>query len=396
MKNRDCANPRRRIDRMKIIFIGGRNIHTLGGIENYMYNLATQLARQGFTPVVYCESDVNKTEYVNGFKVIHQPSVGGRFLCKILLGYKATFHSLRHEKDAAVYHYNAWPPSLASWMARLAGKKTILQGHGLEWKRTKYTPFQQKIMRLMEAVTTWMHPHMIMVSEEQTVYFRQQYGRKCETIPTAVNLPAEGECQSEDCLRKYGLEPEGYFLYLGRLVQDKNPDVLIEAYIQSGITNRRLVIAGTNPADPAYVDKLHRLAAGHPGILFTGAVYGPQKEGLLKACYAFCLPSTLEGLPITLLEAMSYRRICIVSDIPAAHEALGETGVWVTPENTGELAAALRYAVTNRAVLQAEAEGYYQRVAEHFTWDRVAARYARYVEALTESEAGAGLSSPAR
>lgn len=370
---------------MKIIFIGGRNIHTLGGIENYMYNLATKLADKGHAPVVYCESDANRTEYVNGFKVIHQKSVGGRFFCKILLAYKATFRSLLHDKDAAVFHYNAWPPSLASWMASLAGKKVVLQGHGLEWKRTKYTPFQQRIMRLMEAFTTWTHAHMVMVSREQTDYFLHTYGRVCQTIPTAVNMPADEDGGDDTIFDRYGLEKEHYFLYLGRLVQDKNPDVLIEAYIRSGITDKKLVVAGDNPADRAYVEKLRALAGEHPGILFTGAVYGQVKEALLKGCYAFCLPSTLEGLPITLLEAMSYRRICIASDIPAAREALGERGVWVEAENIGDLAAKLRYAHENADRLRAEAACHVERVAAQFTWDKVVDRYLRYVTWLVSA-----------
>lgn len=99
---------------MKIAFIGGRDIHKLGGIENYMYNLATELVKLGHEPVVYCESDRNEKELVNGFCVIHQKSIGGRFLCKILLSYKATIGSIFSRQHFDVYHYNAWPPSLAS------------------------------------------------------------------------------------------------------------------------------------------------------------------------------------------------------------------------------------------------------------------------------------------
>ena len=91
---------------MKIIFIGGRDIHQLGGIENYMYNLATYLKNKGHEPVVFCESDRNQVEYVNGFKIVHNQSIGGRYLCKILLGHKATIQALFKERDAKIYHYN--------------------------------------------------------------------------------------------------------------------------------------------------------------------------------------------------------------------------------------------------------------------------------------------------
>ena len=91
---------------MKIIFIGGRDIHTIGGIESYMYNLATSLKEKGYEPVVFCESDRNEVEYVNGFKVVHNKSIGGRYLCKILLGHKATAYALFKEREAKIYHYN--------------------------------------------------------------------------------------------------------------------------------------------------------------------------------------------------------------------------------------------------------------------------------------------------
>ena len=90
---------------------------------------------------------------------------------------------------------------------------------------------------------------------------------------------------------------------MGRLVQDKNPDYLIKAFIASGLRllDKKLVIAGSNDADQAYVDCLHKLAEGYSNILFTGSVYGDDKEKLLAECMAFCIPSTLEGLPLRYL-----------------------------------------------------------------------------------------------
>lgn len=366
---------------MKIIFIGGRDIHKLGGIENYMYNLATQLVKLGHTPIVYCESDRNETEYVNGFKVIHQKSWGGRFFCKILLSYKATVKSLSREKDVCVFHYNAWGPGLASWLPSLMGKITILQGHGFEWKRTKYTPFQQKVMKMMEWVGAKTHSHLVMVSQEQTDFYLKEYRKKCVTIPTAVNIP-EIDSLKSDILERYGLEEEGYFLFLGRLVQDKNPDYLIKAYLRSEIRNKKLVIAGENTSDRKFVHYLHELTEENSNIIFTGAVYKDDKEFLLKNCFAFCIPSTIEGLPITLLEAMSYKRICLASEIPACREALGNYGVWVTPEREDELAEKLLFIVNNGDELKRKEIGVYQRILDEFTWGKVSFKYIQYLKTL--------------
>lgn len=366
---------------MKIAFIGGRDIHKLGGIENYMYNLATELVELGHEPVVYCESDRNEEELINGFKVIYQKSVGGRFLCKILLSYKATITSLVRKERFDVYHYNAWPPSLASWIPRLFGKKTILQGHGLEWKRTKYGPMQQKIMRLMERITAYTNTNLTMVSQEQTDYFLKKYHKKCVTIPTAIHLPS-GNIES-NILNKYSLNAKGYYLFLGRLVQDKNPDYLIKAFIKANITTgKKLVIAGSNNQLPDYVAHLHELSIGREDIVFTGDVYGSDKEQLLNSCFAFCLPSTIEGLAITLLEAMSYHKIVIASDIPANREGLGESGIWCKYENVDDLAEKIKFLEDNYDTVKWQEEANYRRVKDHFQWNKVATKYSDFLKTL--------------
>lgn len=366
---------------MKIAFIGGRNIHKLGGIENYMYNLASELVRLGHEPVVYCESDCNMIEWVNGFKVVHRKSVGGRFLCKIFLSYKVTISSLWNHCGYEVYHYNAWPPSLASWIPRLCGKKTIMQGHGLEWKRTKYSPFQQRVMKCMEWFTAKINTHLTMVSQEQTDYFFEHYNKYCTTIPTATNLPTHHA--ESDILRKFGITHQ-YYLYLGRLVQDKNPDYLIKSFIQTGIKDKQLVIAGDNEAMPEYVKYLYDLAGNRDNIIFTGAVYGADKEVLLSQCYAFCIPSTVEGLAITLLEAMSYGKICIASDILANREGLGESGVWCKPENVDDLVRQIVFVNNNYDVIIWQEEFNRRRVKEYFTWNVVAKKYVEFLNVIMQ------------
>lgn len=368
---------------MKIIFIGGRDFNQSDGIANYMFNLSTQLVLLGHTPVVYCESDRNEVEYINGFKVIHQKSPRSAALSKIYLGLKATLLSLKNDKDAKIYHYNCWGPALISSKIPLAfGKKTILQGHGLEWKRTKYTPFQQRIMKFMEWLTAKMNYNWTMVSQEQTNYFLSEYKRKCITIACAVNLPEKEQKNKSDILDRYNLINNEYFLFLGRLVQEKNPDYLIKAFIKSNIKNKKLVIAGGNTANPKYVDYLHNLAVDCSNIIFTDAVYGDDKETLIRSCFAFCIPSTLEGLPIALLEAMSYSKFCLASDIPANREALGESGIWVKNEDEDSLMEQLKYLNENSLHIEWQKQYNFERIKENFTWDKIAKKYSDYIDLM--------------
>jgi glycosyltransferase involved in cell wall biosynthesis len=367
---------------MKIIFIGGRDYNQSDGIANYMFNLASHLVKMGHEPIVYCESDRNKIEFINGFKIIRQKSFKSAALTKIYLGLKATIRSLFIYKDAKIFHYNGWGPSLlSSWIPVALGKRSILQGHGLEWRRTKYAPYQRRIMKVMEWVTAKSNRNWTMVSQEQTDYFLAKYNRKCVTIKCGVNLPSGKQIKS-NIMEKYNLQADGYFLYLGRLVQEKNPDLLIKAFKKRSINNKKLVIAGGNESNVKYVKYLHELANGNSNIVFTNAVYGNDKEELIRNCFIYCIPSTLEGLPIALLEAMSYSKICLASNIAAHKEALGESGVWVEYESEDSLASQLAYTIENYSNIEWQKQYNYQRVKKYFTWGKIAKEYSNYIEII--------------
>lgn len=365
---------------MKIVFIGGRDVQKLGGIENYMYNLASHLVKYGHEPIVFCESDHNGEEIINGFRVIHMTGPKSYLLCKPWVGLKATWHTIRNSRNVDFIHYNAWPPSLSSPLARLFGIKSLMMGHGHEWQRSKYSRRQQIILRFMERVTAHLNRNLIMCSENQTQYFAKTYHREATTIPTAITLPNE-EAEDTDLLQRFGIKSGKYFLFLARLVQDKNPNNLIEAFDKAQTAGLQLVIAGNNPANPEYVEHLHALAKGNPDIIFTGAVYGNDKTTLLRNAYGFCLPSTIEGLSISLLEAMSYRLPIIASDIPANREVLGnDDALWHTPEDTVGLATCITTAAMDSKAFHLPVEGNYRRIAEHYTWDKVTLKYIEYLD----------------
>lgn len=365
---------------MKIAFIGGRDIHKLGGIEAYMFNLCTKLKDMGHEPIVYCESDRNYDEVVNGFRVIHWKSPKSVYLCKIFLGLKSTLHAIFKEKGVSIFHYNAWPPALWCWIPRLFKRQAVMMGHGFGWKRTKYSAKQKKLMLFMERFVAKLNNNLVMVSEEQTKWFKSEYKKECATIPTAVNLPVE--FNNTDILEKFNIQEGNYYLYLGRLVQEKNPDYLIKAFLRADIKEAKLVIAGANDSDPEYVHYLHKLANNDSRIIFTGAVYGLDKETLLKECKVFCIPSTIEGLAITLLEAMSYAKPVIASDIEANKEGLGDNGIWVKAEDETSLSEAILYCENNSNNLKNEAIQNRKRVEELFTWDRISQMYENYIKAI--------------
>lgn len=364
---------------MKIVFIGGRDIHILGGIENYMFNLATQLVHMGHECIVYCESDHNGTEIVNGFKVKYVKGPSSNLICKPWVSLKATLHTVFREKNVDLIHYNAWPPSLWCWIPRLAGIASLMEGHGLEWQRSKYSPFASRVMKFMEKITAHLNQHLIMCSESQVRYFKEVYGKDSICIPTAINIPEEKP--DSNILSRFSLESKKYFLFLGRLVQDKNPDFLIKAFNNAGIGEMKLVIAGSNDAMPEYVAHLHELAKENESIVFTGAVYGDDKETLLKHAFCFCLPSTIEGLSIALLEAMIRRLPIIASDIEANKEVLHKgNALWVKSESVEDIVCAMKKLSEGNVALGSAIEENHHLVLSQYTWEKVALKYVKAVE----------------
>ena len=367
---------------MKIVFIGGRGIHILGGIENYMLNLTRELTKLGHECIVYCESDHSEVEMLDGVKVIYHPGPKSNLLCKPWCGLKATLRTVFGMRGVSFIHYNAWPPSLWCWIPRMFGIPSCMEGHGLEWQRSKYSPKAQKIMKFMESITAKMNHHLIMCSEGQVAYFREMYGKDSVCIPGAVTLPDLNKPNDSEVLERFNLIKKKYFLFMGRLVQDKNPDYLINAFIQAKTSDYKLVIAGSNDAMPDYVARLHQLGAGHEDVVFTGAVYAEDKSKLLQNAYCFCLPSTIEGLSIVMMEAASYHLPVIASDIDANREFLGDDAVYVLPENQSDLENALAYAITHPKEMDDQQKDNYQKILDKYTWDKVAIKYVEYLKSI--------------
>lgn len=363
---------------MKIAFIGGRTFHHPDGIATFMKNLATELVKIGHEPIVYCESDSYCEEMVNGFKVIHQKSTKSAAFNKMGLGVISTFNAIFKQKGVELVHYNCGGPAyFASMWARLFGKKVVLQLHGLEFKRTKYSPFWQKVSKLYFSSYIITHKNITACSAEQMEYLKEHYNKQSKVITGAVNLP--GEPQKNDVLERFGIKPNNYIVYMGRLVQDKNPDYLIKGFIASKYGDKQLVICGCAAPGSPYDEQLHQLAKDCPNVVFTGAIFDADKDVVLRNAWAYCLPSTLEGLPISLLEGMSYGKICIASDIKANKEALGDSGIWVRKENAEDITNALNDLYANYEKYKPQGKANQERVATEFSWKKKAEEYEAWI-----------------
>lgn len=364
---------------MKIAFIGGRTFHHPDGIATFMYNLATELVGMGHEIIVYQESDHNGEEMVNGFKVVHQKSTKSAVYNKMGLGVKSTFNAIFKQKGVELIHYNCGGPAFFSSMwARIFGKKVVLQLHGLEFMRTKYSPFWRWVAKVYFDIYCRMHKNITVCSTEQQKYLTDTFGKDSTVITGAVNLP--GKAKKSDVLEHFGIVPNNYVVFMGRLVQDKNPDCLVKGFVNSDYKDKQLVVCGCAAPGSTFEEELHQMAKGCKNIIFTGAIFGDDKDVVLRNAWAYCLPSTIEGLPISLLEAMSYGKVCIASDIPANREALGESGIWVEKERPDDITKALNNLYTHYDELKWQGNANLERVKQDFSWKRKAEQYDIFIK----------------
>ncbi len=297
---------------------------TWGGIEHHVEELGARLADRGHEVVVYCRPNYVEGltgDRYRGMRLVSLPTVGTKHLDAITHSALSTAHALRAGVD--VVHYHAVGPGLVAPLPRYASHAAVvLTVHGLDGDRAKWGGAAQRVLKFAEAMSARVPDATVVVSRDLTEHYAARYGRETTWIPNGVQA---SPAPDRDRVRALGLVPDDYVLFVGRLVPEKNPDLLVRAF--AGVPGDiRLVLAGGSSFTDDYAVEVGRSAAADPRVLLPGYVYGEDLAALYAGAAAFVLPSSVEGLPLTLLEAASHGTPVIASAIPPHVEVLGEDG----------------------------------------------------------------------
>lgn len=318
---------------MKIGMIGHKYVPSReGGVEVVVDNLATRMASLGHEVTLFNRKrkEYKKIEEYNGCKVKHIFTINKKSLDAIIYAYFATIKAkkMAAKGDFDVLHFHAEGPCFFLNLLPKKEKrnyKVVVTIHGLDWKRSKWGGFATKILKYCEKQAVKYADEIIVLSQNNKVYFKETYGRKTKYIPNGIKTPILRE--PEIIKEKYGLEKDSYILFLARIVPEKGLDYLLDAWdlLKKEIkTDKKLVIAGGDSHASDYFDKIMNRVKDDKSIITTGFVEGQELEELYSNAYLYVLPSDIEGMPMSLLEAMSYGNICLVSDIPENTEVINE------------------------------------------------------------------------
>ena len=362
---------------LNIAMLGHKTIPSRqGGIEIVVEELTVRMAKLGHNITVYNrgghhvsgkEFDGKRLKEYNGVRLKYVPTVTGKGLAAVSASFFAAIAAAFGKYD--VVHIHAEGPAFFSWLPKILGKRVVVTIHGIDWQREKWkSGFGSKFIRQGEKNAVKYADEIIVLSKGVQEYFKDTYGRETHFIPNGVNRPEMKEAKF--ITEKFGLTKDSYILFLGRLVPEKGIRYLVEAF-KDVKTDKKLVIAGGSSDTDSFMMELKELAKDDNRIIFTGFVQGQMLDELYSNAYIYTLPSDLEGMPLSLLEAMSYGNCCLVSDIPECAEVVEDKALIFKKSDVDELREKLQDACDHpEKVMEMKAQAA-DFICKKYNWDEV-------------------------
>jgi len=362
--------------KLKIAMLGQKRLSHEGGIEIVVKELSTRMVLKGHEVTLYNRSGhhvsgnafdgmLTGNEY-KGVKIKLVPTIDKKGLAAITSSFFSSLFAAFGKYD--IIHIHAEGPAAFCWLLKLFGKRVVVTIHGLDWQREKWQgTFASKYIHFGEKMAVCWADEIIVLSKGVQKYFKDMYDRKTRFIPNGVNK--EKKAEARKITDKFGLKKDEYVLYLGRIVPEKGGHYLIKAWKMVN-SDKRLVIAGGTSDTDKYMDMLGKLAENDDRIIFTGFVHGSMLAELYSNSYIYIIPSDLEGMPLSLLEAMSYGNCCLVSDIDECASVIGNNGVVFRKADVYDLREKLQMLIDKPMLVKKYkqmASGY---ITEKYNWDK--------------------------
>ena len=368
--------------RLRVATIGIRGVPAnFGGSETAVQEIGRRLAAEDVDFVVYCRThkSPNDDRTYLGMRRIVLPSVKTFNFDTISHSLLSSLHLLLRD-EADVVHFHGMGNALCLPLFALSRKKTVITIDGPDWERPKWGPVAKRVLKLSARMAVRMADRLIIDNKPSIEYFAREFGyRNGAFIAYGADTDPP---TSTDYVSSLGLEPRGYVLFVGALVPDKGPDLLLDAYRRVP-GEMPLVVVGDSPFFSEYRQRLRDDAARDPRVRMLGYVYDERYRELLANAYAYVHPLRSDGTSPALLQAMGYGNCVVASGVSEARAAVGDAALVFTPGDAAGLARQLERVLADPALADDYRKRALRRVQEEYSWDDVAAKHRSLYESLT-------------
>lgn len=353
-----------------ITVIGTRGIpNVLGGVETHCQHLYPEIHKLFHNNICVIARSPYVDYKISSYQGVTTKTVWApkkKSLEAIIHSTLASFSTLFDNSD--IVHVHAIGPGLVVPLLRILGKKVVFTHHGPDYDRQKWGAFAKKILLLGEKLAVTYASEVIVISEVINDIIKDKYHRHdAHLIYNGVKLPKPlTQDKIENALSEYSLTANNYFVAVGRLVEEKGFHDLVNAYEKANLSIPLVIMGDTDHPTP-YSEKLKEQASKVDGVIMTGFLKGEQLQALFSQAKVFVMPSYHEGLPIALLEAMSYSLPTIVSDIPANLEVKLSSESYFPVGNIEELTSKL----SQHAEMNSEKVNY-SHYLDYYDWEKIA------------------------
>ncbi len=356
---------------MRIAAFGFRSLPSTNGsagADKFVEELLPRLAAKGHQVLAYNRryknAFVEHDEY-KGVKIKSFRTVNRKGFDTLVHSFKCTCDIIFRNR-ADIVHIQNGGNSIWAFPLRLFGKKVFVSQDGVDWKRDKW-PWYGKLYLRFSAYISAKVPNMVIFDNVLArSFFEKKFKKKFEFIPFGSEVPKVEN--NLEILKKFDLQPGGYYLFVGRFIPDKGLHYLLPAFKNSK-TKRKLVLVGGSPNPSPYEQEIKNMA--NDQVVFPGYVYGEDTTRLMLNCYTYIQPSDVEGLSPVVLSVMGLGIPMIVSDIEENMYAVEDTATTFKKGNIESLTEKINFAEDNYGRMQELAVMAKTRALKNFNWDKV-------------------------
>lgn len=364
---------------MKIAILGTRGVPpNYGGFETFAAELGPRLVARGHEVTVYCREPGPPAW--NGVRRIELPSIGHKYLETVTHSFLSALDALRRDFDAVLVCNAA--NAFVLPLLRAARIPAAINVDGIERKRRKWNALGRIVYAAGEAFSVSFASRIVADAEVIASYYRENYGAECLTIPYGAEFPAETD---SDILKKLGVSPKNYVLYVSRIEPENNPLEVVQAYRtlvarRGGDRTPPLLLVGHG----LYAAGLVRDLLAHAGehIRIPGGIYGRDYRTLQRNALIYVQATEVGGTHPALIEAMASGGAVLAHATPENREVGGDAVGYFQLRPAETLSEALAAWLDDERLREEFRPRARNRAAERFSWETVTGRYERLFEEI--------------